>query len=291
MARALVDRTPIIEEQPSRDAGRGRRSRLLRAPGFLLAVAMVGFVVVASIAPGAFTSYDPYATSPAERLRPPGAAHLFGTDDVGRDLWARTLYGSTLTVRAALIAVGIALVAGLLVGLVSGFLGGITDSLLMRGVDVLLAVPGLLSALTIVTALGFGTVPVAVAVGVAILPGLARTTRAQVLRVKTLPYVEAARTGGASVWRVLLRHVLPNSWGPVLALAVLDVGTAIIAVAALSFLGFGAAPPQAEWGSLVAAGRNFLVTAPWVALLPGVMIVLSVLALTHISHTVRGDRR
>lgn len=294
MARALVDETPIIEEpviHGDRRVGRRSRLRLLRKPGFVVAVAMVGFVVVAALAPGAFTSYDPYATAPAERLRPPGAAHLFGTDDVGRDLWARTLYGSTLTVRAALIAVGIALVAGLLIGLVSGFLGGIADSLLMRGVDVLLALPGLLSALTIVTALGFGTVPVAVAVGVAILPGLARTTRSQVLRVKTLPYVEAARTGGASVWRVLFRHVLPNSWGPVLALAVLDVGTAIIAVAALSFLGFGAAPPQAEWGSLVATGRNFLVTAPWVALLPGVMIVLTVLALTHISRTVQGARR
>ncbi|OXR40382.1 putative D,D-dipeptide transport system permease protein DdpC [Nocardia cerradoensis] len=265
--------------------------RLARRPGFVAALAIVAGVIASAFVPSVFTSYDPYATAPAQRLRPPSATHLFGTDDVGRDLWARTLYGSGLTVQAALIAVGIALIAGLALGLVSGFFGGATDSVVMRGVDVLLAIPGLLSALAIVTALGFGTIPVAIAVGVGILPGFARTTRSEVLRVKTLPYVEAARAGGASWLRVLLRHVLPNSWGPVLALSVLDFGTAIIAVAALSFLGFGAAPPQAEWGSLVAGGRNFLVTAPWVSLLPGAVIVFTVLSLNHIAKTLQEWKR
>ncbi|NKY42534.1 ABC transporter permease [Nocardia cerradoensis] len=265
--------------------------RLARRPGFVAALAIVAGVIASAFVPSVFTSHDPYATAPAQRLRPPSATHLFGTDDVGRDLWARTLYGSGLTVQAALIAVGIALIAGLALGLVSGFFGGATDSVVMRGVDVLLAIPGLLSALAIVTALGFGTIPVAIAVGVGILPGFARTTRSEVLRVKTLPYVEAARAGGASWPRVLLRHVLPNSWGPVLALSVLDFGTAIIAVAALSFLGFGAAPPQAEWGSLVAGGRNFLVTAPWVSLLPGAVIVFTVLSLNHIAKTLQEWKR
>ncbi len=178
-----------------------------------------------------------------------------------------------------------------MLGVVSGFFGGVVDAVLMRFADVLLAVPGLLLALAIVTALGFGTVPVAIAVGVGIVPGFARTTRAEVLRVRTLPYVEAARTGGASWLRVLVRHVLPNSWGPVAVLAVLDAGVAIIAIASLSFLGFGAAPPIAEWGSLIAAGRNFLITAPWVSLLPGLFVAATVLALNHVSKTLQERER
>jgi peptide/nickel transport system permease protein len=281
---------------PVRRGGRwallgARAARLARRPGFVLASLFAAFVIVASFAPSLFTPYDPYATAPAERLDIPSAAHRFGTDDIGRDLWSRTLYGSELTVQAALIAIGIALCAGLALGVVSGFFGGRVDAVVMRGVDVLLAIPGMLLALAIVTALGFGSVPVAIAVGVATIPEFARTTRAQVLRVKTLPYVEAARAGGASWPRVLLRHILPNSWGPVLGLAVLDVGTAIIWVAALSFLGFGAAPPRAEWGSLVAGGRNYLVTAPWVSLLPGAVVVLTVLSLNHIAKTLQEVRR
>ncbi|MGQ4615389.1 ABC transporter permease subunit [Nocardia sp. R7R-8] len=298
MVQTLTKRAEITTTTAELPAGSGRwarlgshATRLGRRPLFVLACASIAFVIVAAFAPSVFTSYDPYATSPRERLQAPSGTHLFGTDDVGRDLWARTLYGSTLTIQAALIAVGMAIVVGLAFGVLSGFFSGITDSVIMRGVDVLLAIPGLLLALPIVTALGFGTVPVAIAVGVAIVPGFARTTRSEVLRVKTLPYVEAARAGGASWTRVLLRHILPNSWGPVMVLAVLDFGTAIIAVAALSFLGFGAAPPQAEWGTLVANGRNYLMTAPWVSLLPGLVVASTVLSLNHVAKSVQELRR
>ncbi|MFJ1456717.1 ABC transporter permease [Nocardia sp. N2S4-5] len=297
MVQTVTTAETPVSAAPEEDApARGGRRALslswaARRPGFTLATVFVVFVIVAAFAPALFTSYDPYATAPAERLRAPSAAHLFGTDDVGRDLWARTLYGSDLTVKAALIAIGIALCAGLVLGVVSGFFGGRVDVVVMRGIDVQLAIPGLLLALSIVTALGFGTAPVAVAVGIATIPGFARTTRAEVLRVKTFPYIEAARAGGASWPRVLIRHILPNSWSPVLGLAVLDFGTAIISVAALSFLGFGATPPRAEWGSLVAGGRNFLVTAPWVSLLPGAVVVLTVLSLNHIAKTLQEVRR
>jgi peptide/nickel transport system permease protein len=188
-------------------------------------------------------------------------------------------------VEAALLAVGLALISGLGLGIVSGFIGGRVDAVIMRFIDVMLALPGLLLALAIVTAIGFGTLPVAIAVGVGIIPGFARTTRAEVLRVKTLPYVEAARLGGASWGRTLLRHVLPNAWGPVAVLATLDFGAAILATAGLSFLGFGAEPPAAEWGTLIANGRQFLITAPWVSLLPGLYVVLVVFSLNHIART------
>jgi peptide/nickel transport system permease protein len=284
----VVDAPQPIEEVPGRGANlRANLVQLARKPVFLIAVLYVLFVVVSAFFPKLFTSDGPFETHPETSLHTPTLHHLFGTDLYGRDLWTRVLYGSPLTIKATLIALGIALIAGLGLGVISGFFGGLTDAFLMRVIDVLLAIPGLLLALSIVTALGYGTLPVAVAVGVGIIPGFARTTRAEVLRVKTLPYVEAARAGGASWGRVLIRHILPNSWGPVAVLAVLDGGVAIIAIASLSFLGFGAAPPAAEWGTLIADGRNYLVTAWWLSLLPGLFVAIVVLSLNHISKTLQ----
>jgi peptide/nickel transport system permease protein len=264
---------------------------LLSRPGFAVALLVVLFALAAAVVPQWLTHFDPYATSPAAKLTAPGAAHWFGTDELGRDLYTRVVYGASLSVQAALLAVGIALAGGLGLGVLAGFAGGRVDAALMRVIDVLLALPGLLLALAIVTAIGFGTVPVAIAVGVGIIPGFARTTRAEVLRVKTLPYVEAARLGGASWCRTLLRHILPNAWGPVAVLATLDFGAAILATAGLSFLGFGAAPPAAEWGTLIANGRHFLITAPWVSLLPGLFVVAVVFSLNHLARTFEEHHR
>ncbi|MBN9215297.1 MAG: ABC transporter permease [Microbacterium sp. SCN 70-200] len=289
LALASAWTTPDASAATRPDASTDRRAPrhpaivLLRRPGVIVAVAIVAFAILTAIWPGLFATYDPTATEPAARLSAPSLAHWFGTDELGRDLYSRVVHGSTLTIAATALAIGIALVVGLTLGILSGFVGGAVDSVAMRIVDVFLAIPGLLLALAIVTALGFGTLPVAIAVGVGIVPGFARTTRAEVLRVKTLPYIEAARAGGASWTRVLVTHVLPNSWGPVAVLAVLDFGAAILAVAALSFLGFGAAPPAAEWGTLISAGRNYLVTAPWVSLLPGLFVAAVVLSLNHLA--------
>lgn len=283
-------RTETPELPPWQPRGRWQRlldvaAPLLRRPGFMLAAMLIAATLLAGLMPWLFSGLDPYATAPAAKLLAPSAAHWFGTDELGRDLYTRVLYGSRLSVEAALLAVGLALVSGLGLGIVSGFIGGRVDALIMRFIDVMLALPGLLLALAIVTAIGFGTLAVAIAVGVGIIPGFARTTRAEVLRIKTLPYVEAARLGGASWLRTLLRHVLPNAWGPVAVLATLDFGAAILATAGLSFLGFGAEPPAAEWGTLIANGRQFLITAPWVSLLPGLYVVLVVFSLNHMART------
>jgi peptide/nickel transport system permease protein len=268
-----------------RQSLRGLGHFLAHRPGFVAAVAVVLAVIAAALAPERFTPLDPNATVPSEMLTPPTPGHWFGTDQLGRDLFARVVHGSSLTIEAALLAVAIAVTAGLLVGLVSGFAGGLIDVGLMRFIDLLLAIPGLLLALAIVTALGFGIVPVAIAVGVGIAPGFARTTRAEVLRVKSLPYIEAVTVGGASRLRVVLRHILPNSWGPVAVLAVLEFGAAVISVASLSFLGFGVAPPAAEWGSLISAGRAYAFTAPWLCLIPGVVVAVLVFSLNHIARS------
>jgi peptide/nickel transport system permease protein len=278
-----------------RDRTDSRRSTVLRVlarrPGFVLAVLYVALAIVSAFAPRLFSRTDPDATVPVDKLLAPSFAHPFGTDDLGRDLFARMVNGSALSIEATLIAIAIAVVAGLVIGVVSGFAGRWVDVVLMRFIDVLLAIPALLLSLAIVTALGFGTINVAIAVGVGITPGFARVTRAQVLRIRTLPYIEAARSGGATWLRVLARHVLPNSWGPVVVLAVLDFGTAILAVSSLSFLGFGAPPPQSEWGSLIANGRNYLVTSPWLTLVPGLAVALIVYALNHVAKTLEEVQR
>jgi peptide/nickel transport system permease protein len=266
---------------------RAALAQLARKPVFLIALVYVLFVIVSAIFPSWFSTGKPYATYPNDVMRPPSLHHLFGTDDIGRDLWTRVLYGSSLTIRATITAVGIGLVAGLAFGVVSGFYGGWADALIMRVVDVLLAIPALLFALAIITSVGYGTIPVALAVGLGVIPGFARTTRAEVLRVRTQPFVEAARASGASWTRVMLRHILPNSWGPVAVLAVLDAGVVIIAIASLSFLGFGAPPPSSEWGTLINAGRDYLVTSWWLSLMPGIFVTLVVLSLNHISKTLQ----
>jgi peptide/nickel transport system permease protein len=260
---------------------------LLRRPGFAVAALFLLCVLISAVFPGLFARQGPDVTDGADKLLAPSARHWFGTDELGRDLYSRVIHGTGLTIEGTLLAVGIAVVAGLTIGIVSGFFGRWIDMLLMRAVDVILAIPALLLALTIVTALGFGTVPVAIAVGIGITPGFVRTTRAEVLKVKTLPYIEAARTGGARWPRVLLRHILPNSWGPVLVLALLDIGTAILVISSLSFLGFGTPPPAADWGSLIFDGSNYLITSPWLALLPGAFVATVVFSVNHIARTIQ----
>jgi peptide/nickel transport system permease protein len=266
---------------------RAALAQLARKPVFIIALLYVLFVIVSAIFPSWFSTGQPYATFPGDVMQSPSLHHLFGTDNIGRDLWTRVLYGSALTIKATLTAIAIGLVAGLSFGIVSGFYGGWVDAVIMRIVDTLLAIPALLFALAIITSVGYGTIPVALAVGLGVIPGFARTTRAEVLRVKTQPFIEAARASGASWMRVLLRHILPNSWGPVLVLAVLDAGVVIIAIASLSFLGFGAPPPASEWGTLISAGRDYLVTSWWLSLLPGLFVAVLVLSLNHISKTLQ----
>ncbi|PPK63257.1 ABC transporter permease [Actinokineospora auranticolor] len=270
---------------------RTRTRTLVRSPGLLVSYAVLVFALLAAVAPGLFTDQDPIAGVPAERLRGPGAAHLFGTDETGRDVFARVVHGAALSLWATLLAVLVSLVAGSALGLLAGFRGGWLDSLVMRFVDVLQAVPSILLSLALVTALGFGTTNVAIAVGVSNLAVFARLMRSEVLRVRTGVFVEAARASGVR-WRgVLGRHVLPNSLGPVLVLATVTLGVAVLEVSALSFLGFGATPPTPEWGSLVAGGRGFLATAWWMTTFPGLTVAAVVLATNRVSRALdeRGE--
>ncbi|EMD29273.1 ABC transporter permease [Amycolatopsis azurea] len=253
-------------------------------PGLVLSAAWLLLVVVAAVTPSVFAPGDPLAIDTAARLLPPSLDHPFGTDRLGRDLFAQTVHGAGRTLPAAVLATLIGLGAGVTLGLLSGFLRGVVDLALMRLVDVLLAIPGLLLALMLVSVLGKGsTIDVAIAIGVTAIAGTARVMRAEVLRIAGSDFVEAARIGGARRSRIVLRHVLPNAMGPVWVLTLLLFGMAILGVTTLSFLGFGTQPPTPEWGALVSSGRDFLGSAWWLSLLPGAVVALTVLAANRVS--------
>lgn len=274
-------------------AGRGVGPRrfllfLLRRPGLLASVLVLLLVVLAAFRPGLFTSQDPLHGVPAENFRSPGGGHWFGTDELGRDVFSRVVHGAQLSLKATLIAVGFAFVVGGLIGLVAGFVGRWVEDVLMRFVDVLLSIPSLFLSLALVTALGYGTVKVAVAVGIASVAGFARVTRAEVLRVRQAVFVEASRSCGAR-WYSVLGGVLPNAAGPVIVLATLEFGAAILAVSSLSFLGYGAPPPAPEWGTLISDGRNYLANAWWLTALPGLAIAATGLATNRIARALDGE--
>ncbi|MEU6272894.1 ABC transporter permease [Streptomyces populi] len=275
---------------PGRRAGVRRVLRfLVRRPGLLLSVAVLVLVVLASFRPELFTSRDPLKGVPAQNFRGPSGAHWFGTDELGRDVFSRVVHGAQLSLKATLIAVLVAFVVGGLLGVVAGFVGRWVDDVLMRFVDVLLSIPALFLSLALVTALGYGTVKVAVAVGIAGVASFARVARAEVLRVRQAVFVEASRSCGARWYAVLGRHVLPNAAGPVIVLAALDLGASVLAVSALSFLGYGAPPPAPEWGTLISEGRNYLANAWWLTALPGLVIAATVLAVNRVARALDGE--
>jgi peptide/nickel transport system permease protein len=286
-APATVTAPTVVPGRTFDTRGRVARHRLVQ-PGVLASFAVVLVILGWALVPGLFTAADPLVGVPADKLSPPSAEHWFGTDNLGRDLYARTVHGTGLSLQAALLALGLGLAVGALVGLVAGYLGGAVDAVLMRTTDVLLAIPGLLLSLAVVTALGFGTLKVAIAVGVAEVATFARVMRAEVLRVRTTTYVEAAVLAGARRSAVLARHVLPNAAAPILVLATVQLGVVVLAVSSLSFLGFGAVPPTPEWGSLVAEGRNYLAVAWWFTTLPGLVIAALVLAANRLGRLLEG---
>jgi peptide/nickel transport system permease protein len=257
-------------------------------PGLVLSWLVVAIVASWAIAPKLFTGYSGTVGLSGQQRLPPSTTHFFGTDELGRDMLARIIYGSVHSLTGAFAAVGLGFVVGTLLGLIAGSSRRGIDDVVMRFVDILLSIPPLLLALSIIIVLGFGTINAAIAVGVASVASFARLARAEVIRVRRSDYVEAAFGSGGRFLSVLWRHVLPNSLTSVIALAALQFGTAILAIATLGFLGYGAPPPTPEWGLLIAEGRKYISTAWWITLFPGLVIILVVLAANRISVSLRG---
>lgn len=248
-----------------------------------LALIVLGIVVAWTFVPGWFTSYDPLVGDAVDKFQPPSLAHWFGTDRAGRDTFARVVYGTHNTVYGAIISTAIGLSIGSIIGVAAGVARGVLDAVLMRLVDVLLALPGFLLALCLVSAFGPGTTMIAIGVGIAAVAPFARVARGEALRVVQLDYVDAARISGARPAAVLFRHVLPNSSGPIIALIPTELGATILSIAGLGFLGYGAPPPEPEWGTLLAEGRDYLAQAWWLTSLPGVVVLCAVLAVSRAS--------
>jgi peptide/nickel transport system permease protein len=282
LAMIAVDRSDELES-PARRAWR----RLLARKGAVVGLVIIAvFILLALFAP-LITPYDPIATSWTLVRKPPSALHWFGTDDLGRDILTRVIYGARASLTAGAISVGIALGVGVPFGLLSGYRGGFLDALISRITDAMLACPFLILAIALAAFLGPSLGNAMIAIGVSTTPIFVRLTRGQVMNVKVEDYVEAARAMGNPRWRIALFHILPNIMPALLVQATLSIAAAIIAEAALSFLGLGQQPPSPSWGSMLNAAQRFLTNAPWMALWPGLAIFLVVLSFNLVGDGLR----
>jgi peptide/nickel transport system permease protein len=270
-------------ESPARRALR----RLVKRKGAVVGLVVItAFILLALFAP-LIVPFDPVTTSWSLVRKPPSALHWFGTDDLGRDILARVIFGARASLMAGAISVGIALCIGVPLGLLSGYRGGFVDALISRITDAMLACPFLILAIALAAFLGPSLGNAMIAIGISATPIFIRLTRGQVMSVKVEDYVEAARAMGNPPWRIALFHILPNILPALLVQATLSIAAAIIAEAALSFLGLGQQPPAPSWGSMLNAAQRFLTNAPWMALWPGLAIFLVVLSLNLVGDSLR----
>jgi peptide/nickel transport system permease protein len=279
--------TTAVREPPRRRAAALSWRRMARSPNLLVGLLILAVVVGAALFAKVVAPYDPIDQSFADQLRAPSPAHLFGTDEFGRDIFSRVLYGARIALTVGVISDGIALGAGVVLGIVAGYFGGVSDSAVMRTVDIMLAFPYLLLAMIVVAILGPSLTNAMIAIGIVYTPQFARLVRGAVLAIREQEFVEAAAAIGAASVRVLARHVLPNVLSPIIVMATLTVGFTIVETAGLSFLGLGAAPPTPEWGSMLATGRSYMLTAPWIATFPGLAILVTVVGFNLIGDGLR----
>ena len=272
-----------VGERPWRRALR----RLVRRRAALIGLSVVVFFIVIAIAAPLVSPYDPIATNWALVRKPPSAAHWFGTDEIGRDVLARIIWGSRASLLSGLVSVSLALAVGVPIGLLTGYVGGIVDGIVMRLIDAMLAIPFLILAIALAAFLGPSLSNAMIAIGISQTPIFARLTRGQVLSVKHEEYIEAARAVGNPHYRILLRHIFPNVVPPLLVQASLATAAAIIAEASLSFLGLGQQPPNPSWGSMLNTAKNFVSQAPWMAVWPGLAIFSLVLSLNLFGDALR----
>ena len=244
----------------------------------LFGAAIILLLIVVAIFADLVTPYNPYEQNLRESLQQPSTAHLLGTDSLGRDTLSRIIYGTRTSLAVGLVSVGVAALFGMALGLLSGYFGGIVDTLIMRFIDALMAIPGLMLALAIGAALGGGLGNVMISLGISLIPTYARLMRGQVLTVKQADYVIAGEVIGSSDLRIMLMHVFPNCLSPLIVLITLNLGVAILAEAGLSFLGLGITPPGAAWGAMVNDGYRYLMTNPILSFAPGLCVMLVVLA-------------
>lgn len=263
------------------------RRRFLRSRTGLLGALVLITVTLCAVFAAQIAPYSPTRQNFLDEKEPPSREHLMGTDEFGRDVFSRVIWGAQASLLAGAVAASIALVIGLVLGMLAAFYGGALDNVTMRAMDIILAFPYILLAIAVVAILGPGLVNAMIAIGIVYVPYYARVVRGSVLSVRAREYVEAARALGAADHRVMLQHVLPNALAPVIVQTTLNVGTAIIDTAGLSFLGLGTQPPTPDWGNMLAGGRSYVIDAPWIATFPGLAILVTVLAFNLMGDALR----
>lgn len=274
-----MNNTPTIRIQKVR---KNRTKRMFIIFSILAAALLICSIIAPLLCP-----YDPYAQDLSKSLQPPSAEHWLGTDRYGRDLLSRVIIGSQTSIYSTLILVAFMTVVGTVLGILAGLYGGILDTIIMRISDIFLAFPGLVFALAVAGTLGGGVQNAIIALAAVGWPKFARLARSQTLAQKKQQYMDAARLSGNGTFKIIIWHLLPNIIGPIIVTAVLDIGTSMMEIAGLSYLGLGAMPPVAEWGSMMSGAREFIQTAPWVAFAPGIAIFISVVIFNMFGDTVR----
>ncbi|WP_284141075.1 MULTISPECIES: nickel transporter permease [unclassified Virgibacillus] len=252
-------------------------TRIIKSKTSLIGLCIILLLIITAIFAPIIATHSTTDQSIVNRYQPPSSEHILGTDELGRDIFSRIVYGTRISIQIGVISVGISLVIGVLLGGLAGYFGRWVDQIIMRIIDIMMAFPSILLAIALVAVLGKSLTNAMIAVGLVGIPQFARIVRATVLSVKETEYIEAARSIGAKHRRILFQHVLPNSLAPIIVQATLGIGTAILDAAGLSFLGLGAQPPTPEWGAMLSDGRAALQTAPWVVAFPGLAIFLVVL--------------
>ena len=270
--RRETDKEPVRSSLFLDALKRLRKNRLA-----IVGMAIIGAFLFMAVFANFITPYDPIEQDWQSVQKPPSRTHLLGTDELGRDLLSRIIHGARISMIIGVISVSIGLFFGTTIGLVAGYFGGWSDSVLMRLMDIMLAIPYVLLAIAIVAILGPGLWNTMIAIGIVTIPQFARIVRSSVLETKATDYVEAARALGASHLRIMLRHILVNALSPLIVQSTLTIASAILNAAALGFLGLGAQPPTPEWGVMLSDGRLLLLVSPWIVTFPGIAIMLSVL--------------
>jgi peptide/nickel transport system permease protein len=264
-----------------------RLDDLLRNKAAFLGLIIIGLFIFTAVAADLISPYDPNKITLDDKLQPPSSKHVLGTDQLGRDQLSRMIYGTRTTFELSLIIVTITASFGVLAGIVAGYYGGIIDEILMRIIDVLLAFPSIILALVIIGALGPGVLNTVIAISLVGWLYYARVARASTLSIKEKEYIEGARAMGCSELYICTKYILPNCLPPIIVLVTLNMGGVILTIASLGFLGLGAQPPTPEWGTMLNEGREFLRDCPWLSLVPGFLIMISVLAFNFIGDGLR----
>lgn len=283
----MSDNEALIVKMKKRGQFKEIRRRFAKNKGALFGLGFIVILVVCALIPSVIAPYGFDDQLLSRRFQSPSGAHLFGTDEYGRDIFSRVIYGCRISLTLGLVSVTISCVLGIILGCIAGYYGKIVDNVLMRIIDIMLSIPNILLAVSIVAALGTSFFNLMLAIGIGAVPGYARIVRASILSVKEQEYIEAARSNGASDWRIIIHHIIPNCMAPIIVQATISIANAVLSAAGMSFIGLGIMPPTPEWGSMLSSGRAYIRDYWYVVTFPGLAIMLTVFSINLLGDGLR----